>query len=86
MVQLRCNDCKYFDEATSVCNHLKEYLPNGYAKFYFGGAIGRHFGNAKYSGKCGQADQAKERLKIGLISDSEKKPILSTISRVKSKS
>jgi len=46
---------------------MEEYLPNGYAKLYYGGAIGEHKGNVRYVGKCGLGYQVKEKLELETI-------------------
>jgi hypothetical protein len=50
MVELRCNSCS--KNVKDYCTKLKLPLVNGFAKLYYGGAIGIYGQNKTYPSKC----------------------------------
>ena len=51
MVELRCNNCPHLQQG--FCTKLKEAIPNGLAKLFYGGAEGVYSGSVTYASKCG---------------------------------
>jgi hypothetical protein len=51
LVELRCNNCAHLKQG--FCIKLKEAVPNGLAKLFYGGAVGIYSGTITYPSKCG---------------------------------
>lgn len=65
MVELRCNNCPNL--SNGFCTKLKVELSNGFAKLYYGGAIGVYYGNVTYPSKCGVKEEVKLVEELGII-------------------
>jgi hypothetical protein len=63
MVELRCNNCPHLQQG--FCTKLKEAIPNGLAKLFYGGAEGVYSGDVTYPSKCGVENEPK--VEIGVI-------------------
>ena len=63
MVELRCNTCCHLEQG--FCTKLKEPIPNGLAKLFYGGAEGVYSGNVTYPSKCGVENEPK--VEMGVI-------------------
>lgn len=74
MVELRCNSCPNLKN--DLCEKLKEVLPNGMAKLYYGGAVGFYCPDAAYASKCGIEKEVKETRKFEIIVSIPDKEIL----------
>ena len=64
MVELRCNNCAHMKQG--FCSKLREGLPNGLAKLFYGGAEGIYAGSVKYPSKCG-IEKEKQELEMGVL-------------------
>lgn len=64
MVELRCNTCTYL--SSGFCNKLKEVVPNGLAKLFYGGAVGIYAGTVTYPSKCG-IEKEKEEVEMRML-------------------
>ncbi len=64
MVELRCNSCAQLEQG--FCNKLKEAVPNGLAKLFYGGAVGVYSGTITYPSKCG-IEQQKQEVEMGVL-------------------
>ena len=73
-MELKCNNCTHLD-GMSYCSYVKEYLPNGFAKLHFGGAIGEYHGNVRHAGRCGLGYQVKEKLELETTVNFERETI-----------
>jgi hypothetical protein len=62
MVELRCNTCTYL--SSGFCNKLKEVVPNGLAKLFYGGAVGIYAGTVTYPSKCGIEKELKHEAEV----------------------
>ena len=51
MAELRCDSCAHLKEG--FCSKLKEEVPNGLAKLFYGGTEGIYEGTVTYPSKCG---------------------------------
>lgn len=63
MVELRCNNCPHLEQG--FCTKLKEAIPNGLAKLFYGGAEGVYSGSVTYASKCGIEKETK--VEMGVI-------------------
>jgi hypothetical protein len=74
MVELRCNRCPNLKN--DLCEKLKEVLPNGMAKLYYGGAVGFYYKDVTYASKCGIEKEVKETQKFEIMVSIPDKEIL----------
>lgn len=73
MVELRCNSCPHLKN--DLCEKLKEMLPNGIAKLYYGGAVGFYSTGVTYTSRCGIEKEVKETQAFEIITPLQGKKI-----------
>lgn len=65
MVELRCNNCPHLEQG--FCTKLKEAIPNGLAKLFYGGAEDIYSGTQTYPSECGIEKQTVNEEDLDLV-------------------